>query len=239
MNPAHPWLEHLVDQLDVAVLIVGSGSAISYATPAAERMLGAASGALAGMTMDQLLPVERRGELKNFEDVLSGGSGRRLRSALRLSDGRRIDVSLTLSPLLDDQGRVAAVSARYEPARSSAQWVRASLTPPRPSMPVSFPPEGMASPVTHNSEQRLTPARMVSNAPQLLGQLEAQLRWLEDRLSSPPALAPLDDPRERARALLVVGEARDLAEKCRHAIQNDAAQSGAQAIPAPPKLPRM
>ena len=135
MTAVHSWLGDLVDQLDVACLVIGPGLVVSFATTGAERMLAVASGALVGVTMDQLLPVERRGELKNFEDVLSGGGSRRLRSALRLSDGRRLDVSLTLAPLLDAAGRIAAVSARYEPARSSAQWVRASLAPGRTSTP--------------------------------------------------------------------------------------------------------
>jgi len=258
MTAAHPWLAQLVDQLadqrDVACLIIGPGLVVSFATVAAERMLGAAEGALAGVTVDQLLPVERRGELKNFEDVLGGGSGRRLRSALRLSDGRRLDVGLTLAPLLDHTGRIVAVSARYEPARSSAQWVRASLAPGRPSMAPSmspsmppslsnaaerpsFPSGGMGAPRANlASEQRLTPSRPASGVHARLGQLESHLRWLEDRLSSPPALAPLDDPRERARALLVVGEARDLTEQCRQALEGDAQL---EPIPAPPKMPRM
>ncbi len=309
MTATHPWLADFVDQLEqreAAVLIVGPGCAVTYATGAAERLLGASSGSVTGVTMDQLLPVERRGELKNFEDVLAGGSGRRLRSAVRLSDGRRIDVTLTLSPLVDTAGKVVAVSARYEPARSSAQWVRASLAPPRPSNPVagaSAPLESFRSPAyasagssqprangsrhssnlgsNHGSlpagpsgslpayvapgfgpppangapgfgpppangapgfgpppasEQRLAAAnRPSSGIYARLGQLESHLRWLEDRLSSPPSLAPLDDPRERARALVVVGQARDLTAQCRQSLDDD----DAQPIPAPPKLPRM
>ncbi len=262
MTVALPWLAQLVDQLaedgDVACLIIGPGLVVTFATSAAERMFGAAEGTLSGTTVDQLLPVERRGELKNFEDVLGGGGGRRLRSALRLSDGRRLDVSLTLAPLLDPTGRIVAVGARCEPAPSSAQWVRASLAPGKPSLApsmrrsmapaISHAAERPSIPAAsshwgeprgnHASEQRLSPSRPAGALDEYLGQLESHLRWLEGQLSSPVALVSLDNPRERARALLVVGEARDVTERCRQLLEAEA-EVQLEPIPAPPKMPRL
>jgi hypothetical protein len=70
---------------------------------------------------------------------------------------------------------------------------------------------------------------------QRLGQLERHLRWLEDRLSVPATSASLDDARERARALLVLADARSL---LRETLQI-AGFEQVEHIPAAPKVPKL
>ncbi len=224
MTPSDAWLASIAEQLDQAALVVGAQREILYVTAAAERLLELPAERLLGSAIDSLLPQERLGELRNFEDVLLGGAGRRLRSALRLPDGRRLDVSVTLEPCLDSAGQVVAVSARYAPARTSAQWLRSSVPPGalRAVRPAQMSPG-------RSSGKSGVFAR--------LEQLEARLLWLEERLSQPSTLAPMDDPAERARALMVVAEARGLSAQFRSALTSDE-DAPAEAIPAAPKLPR-
>src|SRR5262245_15006883 len=93
--------------LGAPTLVVGQGRRIEHANAAAEQLFRAEPGALLTATMDDLVPQERRGELRNLDDVLAGGGARRLRTAIRLADGRRIDVAATLTPTYDAQGKVS------------------------------------------------------------------------------------------------------------------------------------
>jgi PAS domain S-box-containing protein len=222
MTPSDAWLSSIAEQLDQAALVVGPGREILYVTAAAERLLQLSAQRLLGSTIDDLLPQERLGELRNFDDVLLGGAGRRLRSALRLADGRRLEVSVTLEPCLDDTGQVVAVSARYASARTSAQWLRSSI-----------PPRALRAEAGHAASGSSSKSGVFAR----LEQLEARLHWLEERLSQPSTLAPMDDPAERARALMVVAEARGLSAQFRSALASDE-DAPAEAIPAAPKLPR-
>jgi hypothetical protein len=212
-------------------LVVGRGRRIEHANPAAEQLFRTEPGGLLSATMDDLVPAERRGELRNLDEVLAGGGARRLRTAIRLADGRRIDVAATLTPAYDARGEVSAVSVVYEPGRSSAAWLRSSMAPPAASRP-SLP----------SSERRLTPAIVSGEA--TAGSIEANLQLLakhvgalEQRVAEPATAASLDDPVQRARMLLRLGEMRKLIETCQRAARAQAEREEG-IVPAAPKLPR-
>jgi hypothetical protein len=178
-----------------------------------------------------LVPAERRAELRNVDEVLAGGGARRLRTAIRLTDGRRIDVAATLTPSFDAQGRVNAVSIIYEPGRSSAAWLRSSMAPPAPSRP-SLP----------SSERRLTPALPApdTNIGSLEGNLlvlAQQVASLEQRLAESGSGRSLDDATARALVVTALGEMRDVIETCRRAARVQAERQEVF-VPAAPKLPR-
>ena len=56
-------------------------------------------------------------------------------------------------------------------------------------------------------------------------------------MSQPATVAPLDDPAERARALLVLAEARGLVAQFRLAV--DTTEPADVEVPGAPKLPRL
>lgn len=210
-------------------LVVGTGRRVEHANAAAEQLFRAEPGALLALTMDDLVPPERRGELRNLDEVLAGGGARRLRTAIRLTDGRRIDVAATLTPTYDAQGRVSAVSVVYEPGRSSAAWLRSSMAPP-----------SNARPSITSSERRLAPAIDPAEG---AGALDANLLLLathvgalERRMSEPAAIASLDDPAQRARVLMTLGEMRGAIEACRRAARV-LAEREEGVVPAAPKVP--
>jgi PAS domain S-box-containing protein len=248
MSRLPPWFDGSVDELDVAVLMVGTERAITYANKEAHRLLGSQIGRLLGLAMDRLSVPERRGELRNIEDVLAGGAARRVRTVLRREDGTRVTVTASYEPCFNDIGVLEAVAIRYEPLSTR------SLNPSMPARPMySMPPEPRTSapprlsppphlsspphlspPPPRHSEQRLSPLRIQGELEQRLVQLERHLRWLEDRLGQPSSMAPLDDARERARALLVVADARSL---LRETLQIAGFES--EQIPAAPKVPKL
>ena len=165
MSSSEEWLLHLLGTLEGAVIIVGPGREILHVTPDAERLLEVREAHLLGREVQSLLPPERRGEMRNFEDVLAGGAGRRVRSVVRRSGGRRLDVSVALEPCHDAVGNVVGLRARYEPAPSSVQWLRSSLPPHAARL--SSPPR---------APER--PASATSGVYARIEALEARLGWL-------------------------------------------------------------
>lgn len=246
------WLERAVDALDVALLLVSAERKVVYANAAAHRLFGMAPGTLnglAGNSIERLVAPERRGELRNFDDVLSGGGARRVRSVLRREDGSRVDVTMALEPCFDDQARVSGVSVRYGDAPKHT--MRPSLAPPKPPLGMGTPPPTpMASPPPLprsgqspvpprsgeplRSESRLSPARgsheMLRSR---LAKVLQNLEWLEERLSVPASIAPLDETRERARTMLAVEEARSLVNESLTMLEAE------EPIPAAPRMPRV
>jgi PAS domain S-box-containing protein len=246
------WLQRAVDALDVALLLTSAERKVVYANAAAQRLFGFTPGAeisLLGLSIDRLVVNERRGELRNFDDVLSGGGARRVRSVLRREDGARVDVTMALEPCFDEQGCVSAVSVRYFEAPQHSQ---------RPGLSTSKPPLGMGVPMSSplppplrssslpapsgsglrdavpKSESRLAAARPPHEMLQSrLRKVLQNLEWLGERLSVPASIAPLDDTRERARTILAVEEARGLVS------ESVAMLEGEEQIPPAPRIPRM
>ncbi len=268
MSRLPAWFDDMVEEADVAVVMVGVERAISYANKEAHRLLGSQVGRLLGLAMDRLSVPERRGELRNIEDVLQGGAARRVRTVLRREDGTRVTVTASYEPCYSDIGVVEAVAIRYELLSANRSLAPTSMPPssrpvptysmpspahtssvPSPGMrtstpsPVLSPPGSLTStvpplrsgPVPRASEQRLSPLKVADEMEQRLSQLERHLRWLEDRLSVPATTASLDDARERARALLVLSDARSLLRETLQLAGFDEAEH----IPAAPKVPKL
>jgi PAS domain S-box-containing protein len=245
------WLERAVDALDVALLLVSAERKVVYANAAALRLFGIDPGASAsfmGSSIERLVAPERRGELRNFDDVLHGGGARRVRSVLRREDGSRVDVTMALEPCFDDHARVSGVSVRYGDA--PRQSLRPALASPRPPLgmgvPSSHAPSQPASPpgrtpapppLRHEpvrSESRLSPARVPNEMLRSrLAKVLQNLEWLEERLSLPASVAPLDDTRERARTMLMVEEARGLMNESLTMLDAEAQ------IPPAPRVPKL
>lgn len=110
-----------VDQALLGCIVESSEEAIVGRTlegrivswnPAAERLFGYPAHEAIGRSVSLIVPPERRDELARI--VARLGSGERVTGyeTVRLTrDGRRIDVSLTVSPIKDPTGRVIGASA--------------------------------------------------------------------------------------------------------------------------------
>jgi len=253
MRQPASWHQSGFDQLEVPVIVVGPDRHVAYANPAAHRLFGVAPGVLEGAGMDRLVVAERRGELRNIEDVLKGGSARRVRSALRREDGGRLEVTMSIEPCLDAGGRLEGATVQYEVIVGSG---RMSGMPGARLQGLSGAPVSIGAPINTGIKsdsnpvvsETARPAAVQSGAFHTSGvgeselearlvRLGAHLTWLEERLTQPSAGVSLDDPRERARALMVIAEARS---QLRQAIEEArGAAARVRPLPAPPKLPTL
>lgn len=246
------WLERAVDALDVALLLVAADRKVAYANAAAHRLFGLGPGLLQGLGIERLVVSERRGELRNFEDVLGGGGARKVRSVLRREDGARVDVTMVLEPCFDDGAHVTGVSVRYyDPPQHSVRPGLSGSKPPLGMEGASSPPPAIssapsasgASPLIggrraqssepSRSASRLAAARGPDAQRARLTRVLRNLQWLEERLTVPVSLAPLDEPRERGRALLLTSETRTIIEEALNALDTDTE------IPPAPRMPRV
>jgi PAS domain S-box-containing protein len=105
------YLAAIVADSSDAILSKDLNGIIRSCNAAAERIYGYGAGELVGMPVRVLIPPERQAE--EDEILLKIRSGERVdhfETARVTKDGRRIDVSLTISPVRDAAGRIVGAS---------------------------------------------------------------------------------------------------------------------------------
>jgi two-component system, cell cycle sensor histidine kinase and response regulator CckA len=105
-------LAAIVDGADDAILSKNLDGAILTWNPAAERMYGYPASEAIGKSVSMLLPPDRPDEISAIFDRLRAGERVEHFETTRLhKDGRVIDISLTVSPLLDSQHRLVGAAS--------------------------------------------------------------------------------------------------------------------------------
>ncbi len=104
-------LSAIVESTDDAIISKDLGSIITSWNRSAERMFGYTAGEMIGRSILEIIPADRRqeepmilGRLKNGEHVEHFETRRLTR------EGKLIDVSLTISPVRDGEGRIIGLS---------------------------------------------------------------------------------------------------------------------------------
>jgi PAS domain S-box-containing protein len=101
----------LVLSAEDAIITKGLDGIIHSWNPGAERLLGYRSDEMIGQSILQLIPVDRRSEeAMILEQVKSGQRVAHFETVRRRKDGAGVAVSLTVSPVLDREGRVVGAS---------------------------------------------------------------------------------------------------------------------------------
>lgn len=86
------------------------GTVVSW-NKGAERIYGYTEAEMIGHSIDVILPADRKNEFKKISKKLHRGERLEHLETVRLTkDGRKIDVSLTISPILDKNGNIAGAS---------------------------------------------------------------------------------------------------------------------------------
>jgi PAS domain S-box-containing protein len=104
-------LAAIVDFSDDVILSKDLDGIIKSWNTAASRLFGYSSDDMIGQSILKLIPEDLRDEEKRIIDSIR--AGRRVEhfdTVRQTKDGRRIDVSLTVSPIKDNQGRVIGAS---------------------------------------------------------------------------------------------------------------------------------
>lgn len=100
-------VEHSVD----GVISRQVDGLITSWNPGAERLFGYSAKEMIGQTVDRIVPPEREGEIQMLLDhVLQGEPVTGFETERVCKDGRKIDVSITISPIRDDTGDVRELS---------------------------------------------------------------------------------------------------------------------------------
>jgi PAS domain S-box-containing protein len=119
-------LATLVEHSGDAIVSRTSEGAITSWNPGAERLFGYSAGEMLRRSTDVLVPEDRRDEAKELAGrVVSGEVVHNFETERLTKDGRRIDVSLTISPIRDDAGRVSEVAMFFRDITTTKEAQRA------------------------------------------------------------------------------------------------------------------
>lgn len=111
VEEAHLHLAALVDSSDDAIVSKSLTGIVRSWNAAAERIFGYSSGEMIGKPITLLLPPERLHEEETILSQLQRGERVDHFETIRVTkDGRRIDVSVTISPIRDSSGRIIGAS---------------------------------------------------------------------------------------------------------------------------------
>ncbi len=108
---AKAHLAAIVDSAEDAIISKDLKGVIQACNASAERMFGYAADELVGRPVRILIPAERQAEEDDILARLRRGERVEHFETVRLAkDGRRLDVSLTVSPVRDDRGTIIGAS---------------------------------------------------------------------------------------------------------------------------------
>lgn len=116
-------LAAIVDASDDAIVSKTLDGVITSWNGGAERLFGYSAEEVVGKSILLLIPPERAGEEARILDHVASGQVERFDTVRIRKDGRRVDVSLTISPIRDAEGRLVGASkvARDITARRRAE----------------------------------------------------------------------------------------------------------------------
>jgi PAS domain S-box-containing protein len=105
------WLAAIVDFSSDAILSKKPDGTITSWNAAAERLYGYPAAEAIGRSIELIVPADRRDELRAMDERLTRGERVPPLETVRLTrDGRRIEVALTMSPIIDHNGKVVGAS---------------------------------------------------------------------------------------------------------------------------------
>ena len=104
-------LAAIVDSADDAIIGKDLAGIVTSWNRAAEAMFGYAPGDIIGRPIRLIIPADRIGEERVILDKIRRGETiRHFETERQHRDGRRLSVSLTISPIRDDAGRIVGIS---------------------------------------------------------------------------------------------------------------------------------
>lgn len=101
----------IIDNSEDAIIAKTLGGIVTSWNRAAEKIYGYGSHEMIGHSIDALIPDDRSEELAGILRKISAGERLEQYETVRVRrDGQRIDVSLTISPMFDPEGKIVGAS---------------------------------------------------------------------------------------------------------------------------------
>jgi len=105
------WLRAIVEHSDDAIISKTLEGIVTSWNPAAEKMFGYKTGEIIGRSILAIIPPDRRNEEEMILARLRDGNRVEHFETVRMrKDGTKVDVSVTISPVKDDAGKVIGAS---------------------------------------------------------------------------------------------------------------------------------
>ncbi|MGQ9682402.1 MAG: PAS domain S-box protein [Anaerolineae bacterium] len=156
-------LASVVTSANDAIIELDKHGLVLHWNPAAERLYGYTEEEMIGRSLATVIPPERRHELDaNLARAMRGESINHYDTVRMRRDGSRVDISLSVSPIRDPQGRVTGVS-----------WIAYDITPRR-----------RAERARRESEERWR--LIASSSPDVIFVLDRDLRYTWIANPTPP-----------------------------------------------------
>jgi PAS domain S-box-containing protein len=110
-STAAGWLAAIVESSDDAIVSKALDGTVTSWNPAAERLFGYTAEEAIGRPISMLAPPNRINEMTTIlQRIRRGEKVEHFETVRRRKDGRLIDVSLTVSPIRDQAGRIVGAS---------------------------------------------------------------------------------------------------------------------------------
>jgi PAS domain S-box-containing protein len=128
---AASWLAAIVESSDDAIVSKTLDGIVTSWNPAAEKLFGYSAQEIIGRPIATLAPPDRENEMPAIlERIRRGEKVDHFETIRRRKDGSLVDISLTVSPIRDERGRILGASkiARDITARKQAEERQRLLT---------------------------------------------------------------------------------------------------------------
>src|SRR5439155_11433241 len=125
---AQSHLAAIVQSSEDAIISTDLDGVIESWNPGAERAYGYSADDVTGEPISMLVPLDRPNELPEIRERIQLGEHVRHFETVRMAkDGRRLDVSLTVSPILNAEGTVVGSSHIARDITDRKQALRESV----------------------------------------------------------------------------------------------------------------
>lgn len=119
--------EHIIENMNSALVLIAPSARVAYANPTAERLLGAETGELVGQAVSAWFPTLEESEILPLRTLETGEACRGSEMVLSRSDGTLIPIGISCSPVVDGSGIREGVVAIFQDLTEIKQLERQVL----------------------------------------------------------------------------------------------------------------